>query len=280
MLTRAGKSPLVAANGASIPALGFGTWQLDGDEARDAVLAALEIGYRHIDTAQIYGNEAQVGEGLRRSGVKRDEVFLTTKVWTDRYRDGDLQRSVEDSLRKLGVSHLDLLLLHWPNPAVPLEETLKALNAVRSNGLTLDIGVSNFPVKTLRQAIEFSGAPLVTNQVEYHPFLDQSAVKAELDANAMALTAYSPIAQGKVAENATIRAIAETHDKTPSQVALRWLIQQDGVIAIPRSSKKARIAENFDIFDFALDEVEMSKISALRTKNGRITSPSFAPEWD
>jgi diketogulonate reductase-like aldo/keto reductase len=280
MLTRAGKSPLVAANGASIPALGFGTWQLDGDEARDAVQAALEIGYRHIDTAQIYGNEAEVGEGLRRSGVKRDEVFLTTKVWTDRYGDGDLQRSVEDSLKKLGVSHLDLLLLHWPNPAVPLEETLKALNAVRSNGLTLDLGVSNFPVKTLRQAIEFSGAPLVTNQVEYHPFLDQTAVKAELDANAIALTAYSPIAKGKVAENATIRAIAETHDKTPSQVTLRWLIQQDGVIAIPRSSKKARIAENFDIFDFALDEVEMSKISALRTKNGRITSPSFAPKWD
>ncbi|MFC7053541.1 aldo/keto reductase [Hansschlegelia quercus] len=280
MLTRAGQSPLVAANGASIPALGFGTWQLDGEEARDAVQAALEIGYRHIDTAQIYGNEVEVGEGLRRSGVNRDEVFLTTKVWTDRYRDGDLQRSVEDSLKKLGVSYVDLLLLHWPNPAVALQETLKALNAVRSNGLSRDIGVSNFPVKTLREAIDLSGAPLVTNQVEYHPFLDQSAVKAALDANDMALTAYSPIAKGKVAEDATIKAIAEAHGKTPSQIALRWLIQQDGVIAIPRSSKKARIAENFDIFDFALDEAEMSRVSALRTKDGRITSPSFAPEWD
>lgn len=280
MLTRAGKSPLVAANGASIPALGFGTWQLPGDVARDSVQAALEIGYRHIDTAQIYGNEAEVGAGLARSGVPRDEVFLTTKVWTDRYQDGALQRSVQDSLKKLGTDHLDLLLLHWPNPAVPLEETIKALNAVRDNGLTRDIGVSNFPVKTLRQAIEFSRAPLVTNQVEYHPLLDQSVVKAELDAHDMALTAYSPIAQGKVADEPVIRAIAEAHGKTPSQVALRWLIQQDGVIAIPRSSKKARIAENFDVFDFTLDEAEMARISALRSKAGRITSPSFAPEWD
>lgn len=280
MLTFADKSPVAAAHGASIPALGFGTWQVKGDAARDAVAEALRIGYRHIDTAQIYENETDVGNGLKRSDVRRSDLFLTTKVWTSHYRDGDLQRSAEESLKRLGVDHVDLLLLHWPNPAVPLAETIKALNAVRSAGLARHIGVSNFPVRTLREAIDLSRAPLVTNQVEYHPFLDQSAVNNELRRHDMALTAYSPIAQGKVAHDATIKAIAAAHGKTPAQVALRWLIQQEGVVAIPRSSKAERIAENFDIFDFALDDDEMARISALRSAKGRITSPSFAPEWD
>ncbi|GLK69394.1 aldo/keto reductase [Hansschlegelia plantiphila] len=280
MLTTPGKAPLVAANGASIPALGFGTWQLRGVEARDAVVEAIRVGYRHIDTAQIYENETDVGNGLRLSGIARDEMFLTTKVWTSNYRDGDLQRSVEESLKRLGVVHVDLLLLHWPNPETPLAETMKALNAVRAAGLARDIGVSNFPTRELREAIDLSGAPLVTDQVEYHAFLDQSALKAELDRGGMALTAYSPIARGKAAHDETIRTIAQTYAKSASQVALRWLIQQDGVIAIPRSSKKERIAENFDVFDFTLSDEEMARISALRTREGRLTSPSFAPEWD
>lgn len=280
MLTQTGKAHLVPANGASIPALGFGTWQLRGDVAREMVADALKTGYRHIDTAQIYENETEVGEGLEAGGVTRDDYFLTTKVWTDRFRDGDLQRSVEGSLKKLRVDHLDLLLLHWPNPSVPLAETLKALNAVRAAGLTKHIGVSNFTAALVRDAVALSGAPLVTNQVEFHPFLDQSKLRAELDTQSMALTAYSPIAQGKVDQDATMQAIAKAHGKSPAQVALRWLIQQDGVVAIPRSSKTERVRDNFDVFDFILTEQEMAKISALGAPEGRITSPSWAPDWD
>lgn len=280
MLPQNGATPRVEANGASIPAIGFGTWQLQAAIATSAVLEALKVGYRHIDTAQIYGNEAEVGEGLRRSGVPRDDVFLTTKVWTDSYRDGDLQRSVEESLRKLGVDHVDLLLLHWPNPDVPLAETIKAFASVKAAGLTRHLGVSNFTTALLAEAVDLVGAPLATDQVEYHPFLDQTAVKAALDARGMALTAYSPIAHGRAAKDATICGIAKAHHKTPSQVSLRWLIQQGGVAAIPRSANAARIAENFDVFDFELTDPEMTAISALRSSDGRITSPSWAPAWD
>lgn len=280
MLTRTGKAPIVEANGAAIPAIGFGTWQLRGETATMGVLEALKVGYRHVDTAQIYDNEPEVGEGLRASDVRREDVFLTTKVWTDRYHDGDLQRSVEESLRKLSTPYVDLLLLHWPNPDVPLVETIKALSTVHAAGLARAIGVSNFTSAQVAEAAELAGAPLATNQVEYHPYLDQSAVFAATGPRGMALTAYSPIAQGKVAKDATIGAIAEAHGKTPSQVTLRWLIQQDGVIAIPRSSKPERIAENFDLFDFELTDEEMGRISALRSRDGRITSPSWAPAWD
>lgn len=280
MATKTGKAHLVSANGASIPALGFGTWQLRGDVARAMVAEALKTGYRHIDTAQVYENEVEVGDGLKAGGVPRDDYFLTTKVWTDRFRDGDLQRSVEDSLKKLRVDHLDLLLLHWPNPSVPLAETLKSLNAVRAVGLTKHIGVSNFTAALVREAVELSGAPLVTNQVEFHPMLDQSTLKTELAKQGMALTAYSPIAQGKVNQDATMQAIAKAHGKSEAQVALRWLIQQDGVIAIPRSSKAQRVRDNFDVFDFTLSAEEMASIAALGTREGRITSPSWAPDWD
>ena len=280
MLTKTGKAPLVAANGASIPALGFGTWQLQGDVARQMVAEALKLGYRHVDTAQAYDNEAEVGQGLKAGGVPRDEYFLTTKVWTDRFRGGDLERSAEESLKRLHVDHLDLLLLHWPNPEVPLAETIKALNAVRASGMTKHIGLSNFTIAQVREAVALSDAPLVTNQVEFHPLIDQSKLKAELDAQHMALTAYSPIAQGRVNETPAIKAIAKAHAKSPTQVALRWALQLDGVIAIPRSSKIERVRDNFDVFDFTLSEEEMATISLLGTREGRITSPSWAPAWD
>lgn len=280
MPTRNGKSSFVVANGASIPCIGFGTWQLRGDVARDAVAEAHLAGYRHFDTAQIYENEIEVGEGLKQAGASRSDYFLTTKVWIDKYRAGDLERSAEESAAKLGVDQVDLLLLHWPNPEVPLDETVKALNRARDAGLTKHIGVSNFPTAELVRALDASAAPLVTNQVEYHPFLDQTPVVEALEEAGLALTAYSPIARGRVEGEPVLTAIAEEHGKTASQVALRWLVQQEGVIAIPRSSKPDRIRENFDIFDFELSGEEMTRISSLRTSEGRLTSPSFAPDWD
>lgn len=272
---------VVEANGASIPVLGFGTFRLDEREARRMVDTALGIGYRHIDTAQVYENEAGVGQAIEGSSVSREEVFLTTKVWVDSFDRKSLPNSVDESLGKLRTEYVDLLLLHWPNPEVPLAETLEALNRVREEGKTRHIGVSNFTTRLLAEAVEFSEAPLAANQVEYHPFLDQSRLLAAVRQNGMALTAYSPLARGKVAQDRTLQEIGERHGKTPAQVALRWLIQQEGVNAIPKASSRERAASNFDIFDFELSEEEMETIGGLRSPDGRLTSPAgLAPEWD
>ncbi len=271
----------VEAHGARIPALGFGTWELRDGLAVRLVEAALEIGYRHIDTAQVYENEREVGTAIRTSGIDRAEIFLTTKVWPDRFRQGDLQRSVEESLDRLGLEAVDLLLLHWPNPAVPLAETMDALNDARARGMTRHIGVSNFPSRLMEEAIRLSAAPLVTNQVEYHPFLSQNRVLAACRAAGMALTAYCPLARGRVFGDPVIERIAARHRKSPAQVALRWLVQQEGVVAIPRSSKPEHARANFEIWDFALDEQEMRAISALGSPAGRIVDiAGLAPEWD
>lgn len=266
--------------GARLPALGFGTWQLAGQTARDMVSAALSIGYRAIDTARMYGNEIEVGAGLKQSGVPRDEIFLTDKIWPDDFRDGDLQKAAENALRSLDTDYVDLLLLHWPNPEVPLAETMEALADVARRGLARHVGVSNFPVKMLREAVDACPQPLFANQVEYHPFLDQRPVIEELARQGMALIAYSPIAQGKVVKDDLLRDIAAAHGKTPVQVALRWLIQQ-GCAAIPRSSSPAHAESNFAIFDFTLSDEEMHRISSLRSKRGRLISPAgMAPAWD
>jgi 2,5-diketo-D-gluconate reductase B len=272
---------VVEANGASIPVLGFGTFRLEEREARRMVDTALGIGYRHIDTAQVYENEAGVGQAIEGSSVSREEVFLTTKVWVDSFDRKSLPNSVDESLGKLRTEYVDLLLLHWPNPEVPLAETLEALNRVREEGKTRHIGVSNFTTRLLAEAVELSEAPLAANQVEYHPFLDQSRLLAAVRQNGMALTAYSPLARGKVAQDRTLQEIGERHGKTPAQVALRWLIQQEGVNAIPKASSRERAASNFDIFDFELSEEEMETIGGLRSPDGRLTSPAgLAPEWD
>ena len=261
--------PAVRSGDVLIPALGFGTWQLENGTAVPLVEKALEVGYRHIDTAQIYGNEADVGAAIKASGVKRDDIFLTTKVWIDQFHDGDLQRSAEISLEKLGVDHVDLLLLHWPKPEVPLAETLKALNEVQSRGLTRAIGLSNFPSAQLEEAAKLSEAPSATDQVEYHPYLSLKTLKAKADALGTSITAWSPLAQGKVAQDPVLVDIGQAHGKTPGQVTLRWLIQQ-GVIAIPRTSNPARIAENFDVLDFSLSEDEMARIHGLARPDGRL----------
>lgn len=261
--------PAVRSGDVLIPALGFGTWQLENGTATPLVEKALEVGYRHIDTAQIYGNERDVGAGIKNSGVKRDEIFLTTKVWIDKFADGDLQRSAEESLEKLGVDHVDLLLLHWPKPEVPLAETLGALNEVRSKGWTRAIGLSNFPSAQLEEAVKLSEAPIATDQVEYHPYLSLKTLKAKADALGVSITAWSPLAQGKVAQDPVLIDIGRAHGKTPGQVTLRWIIQQ-GIIAIPRTSNPKRVEENFDILDFELSDTEMTEIHTLARPDGRI----------
>lgn len=271
----------VHANGADIPAIGFGTFQLEPETARARVRDALAAGYRHIDTAQMYNNEEAVGAGIRDSGLARDEIFVTTKVWVDRFRDGDLQRSTEESLQRLGLDSVDLLLLHWPNPDIPLEETIGALNDVRQRGMARHIGVSNFTVALTREAVAASDAPLITNQVEYHPYLSQEPVRQELARQGMALTAYCPLGQGRVLQDPVIARIASDHGKDPGQVILRWHYQQPDVVAIPRSSRAERVRSNLEIFDFELSEAEMSAISGLAREDGRIINPaSLAPAWD
>lgn len=271
----------VKSGNVAMPALGFGTWQLEGDTARRMVETALEVGYRHIDTAQIYKNEREVGAAIQASGVARGDIFLTTKVWVERFKDGDLQASVEESLERLGVDQVDLLLLHWPKPTPALDETIAALNDVQQRGWTKAIGLSNFPSAQFKQAAALSSAPIATNQVEYHPYLTQKTLLETVRAAGASLTAWSPLAQGKIADDPVIGAVAKAHGKTPGQVTLRWLVQQDGVVAIPRTQNPGRAAENFDIFDFALTDDEMSKISALGSPQGRLgdwIDPAF--KWD
>lgn len=270
---------LVEANGASIPAIGLGTWELQGRDCARVVEQALKLGYRHIDTAQIYENERDVGAGLRSSGVRRDDVFVTTKVWTTHFAPLDLERSVKDSLGRLRLASVDLLLLHWPNPQVPLAETLGALARVKQMGLTRHIGVSNFTVALIEEAVSRCTEPLVCDQVEYHPYLDQHKVIGACRKHDMAVVAYSPIAKGKIKNDATLARIGARHRKSAAQVCLRWLIQQN-VVAIPRTSKVERLSENIDVFDFNLDDEEMTEIFALASPQGRLTNFGFAPKWD
>lgn len=271
----------VAANGASIPALGMGTWTLEGEACSSLVAEALSLGYRHIDTAASYRNEEAVGEGLRASGVARDDIFVTTKVWWTDLAAADLRGSAEASLRKLGLDHVDLLLIHWPNPQIALEESIAALNAAKADRLARHIGVSNFPVALLEQAVKLSPAPLVANQVENHPYLDQRKVYAACRAAGMAMVSYCPLYRGGgLFDEPAVQKAAAAHGKTPGQIVLRWHVQQEGVVAIPRTTRKERLAENAAIFDFSLSEAEMTAISGLRGKNARICDYDFSPQWD
>jgi diketogulonate reductase-like aldo/keto reductase len=269
----------VEANGARIPAIGLGTWELRGRSCARLVEQALRLGYRHIDTAQVYENEREVGEGLRASGVRRDELFVTTKIWTTHFAPNDLERSTKESLAKLRLSEVDLLLLHWPNPQVPLAETLGALAHVRQLGISRHIGVSNFTVALIEEAIAVCPEPLACDQVEYHPYLDQTKVRDACARHGMAVVAYSPIAKGRIKNDQTLAQIGLAHGKTAAQVCLRWLVQQN-VSAIPRTSKIERLSENIDIFDFTLSEQEMGQISQMGSAKGRLTDFGFAPKWD
>lgn len=269
----------VSANGAEIPVIGLGTWQLDGATALRCIDAALKAGYRHIDTAAMYGNEPEVGEAIRASGVRRDDIFVTTKVWYDQLAFGALQRAAEDSLRRLKLEAVDLLLIHWPSRTVSVEEQVRGLCDARRRGMARHIGLANFPPHLLDEAIRHADAPLVTDQVEYHPYLDQSGLKAALVRHGMALTSYSPIGKGALLGDPVVREMARAKGKSPAQVILRWHVQQPMTVAIPRSSNPLRIADNIDLFDFSLSGEEMERISGLARPDGRMVDPSFGPDW-
>jgi 2,5-diketo-D-gluconate reductase B len=270
----------VVVKGVSVPALGFGTWALTGGTCRDAVSDALAIGYRHIDTAQMYGNEAEVGAAIRASSVPRDQIFLTTKVAPDRLSTEGVRQSTDESLRKLGLDQVDLLLIHWPSQGVPLAETLGAFAGLREAGKTRFIGVSNFTLALLGETVETIGADILCNQVEYHPFLSQHRLLDYQRPRGIMLTAYSPLGRGLVQNDPTIAGIAHKHGVVPGQVGLRWLVDQDGVSAIPRSSDRAHIEANFRIFDFRLDAEDRAALDALGG-NRRVVNPAgWAPEWD
>jgi 2,5-diketo-D-gluconate reductase B len=272
--------PAVEAAGARIPAIGLGTWQLRGERCSVIVAEALRLGYTHVDTAQGYSNEDAVGEGLAGSGVEREAVFVTTKVRTDRMAEGELQRSVEESLRRLRLDHVDLLLLHWPNPLIPLADSIRALNQVKRHGLAKHIGLSNFTTAALDKAWRLTTEPLAAEQIEYHPYLEQTKMLAALRSREMAIIAYCPIALGKVVGDPVIGAIARAHARSPAQVTLRWIVQQ-GLVAIPRTSKVERLSENLAVFDFALTEAEMAQMSAMTRPGSRLVNePQWVPEWD
>ena len=261
----------------TIPKLGFGTWQITGGDCVVAVRDALELGYDHIDTARAYGNEAQVGQGLHDSGRNRDEVFLTTKLWYTQLSAVGVHDQVEQSLRDLRTEYVDLLLVHWPNRRVPVAETLGAMREARDAGRVRHLGVSNFPSALLREALDH--APLLCDQVEYHPYLGQPHVLELARERDIVVTAFSPLAQGQVLRDPVLREIGEAHGKTPAQVALRWLLDQPNVAAVPKASSREHRVANLDIFDFELTDEERGRIAGLE-RGLRTIDPPWAPDWD
>jgi 2,5-diketo-D-gluconate reductase B len=272
---------VVEAKGARIPLVGLGTWELRGRMCARIVEQALRLGYRHIDTAEMYDNEREVGEALHASGVGRDEVFISTKIWPSHFAPLELERAAKSSLARLRLSEVDLLLLHWPNPQIPLSETLGALCNVKQMGLARHIGVSNFTVPLIEEAERLAVDPLVCNQIEMHPFLDQSKVTAACRARGMAVVAYSPIARGGAKNDAVLARIGAAHRKSAAQVSLRWLVQQ-GIVVIPRTGRIEHLSENCAIFDFALSNAEMAEIHSLAHPHGRLVDFAYSgsPKWD
>jgi 2,5-diketo-D-gluconate reductase B len=260
-----------------IPKLGFGTWRLDGRECEEGVADALAAGYRHVDTAAMYGNEEEVGRGLRASGVERSELWLATKVWPDDLEPERVRASLEGSLRRLGTDYVDLFLIHWPNPRVPLAATLEAMTALREEGRTREIGVSNFNSTQFREAIDL--APVIVNQVEYHPYLGQRALLEVCGEREVELTAYRPLARGDVTEDPVIGEIAAAHGATPAQVAISWLVGQPPVSAVPKASTPERVRENLAALELELTDEERARIDAL-PKDRRYVETEWSPDWD
>jgi diketogulonate reductase-like aldo/keto reductase len=273
-------TPTVSSNGAKIPVIGLGTWDLRGETAARSVEAALRAGYRHIDTAAMYANESEVGAGIRSSGVPRDDIFITTKVWPSEAGDGPFQRSAEASLKRLQIDQVDLLLIHWPSQTVPLKEQVAALCDARRRGLTRHVGISNFPVRYVEAAVASATEPLVTNQFEHHPWLDQSALFKVCARHGISITSYCPLGRARRLGDPVIVEIARSRRKTPAQIVLRWHVQIPMNIAVPRSSKPERIVENIGVFDFELTTEEMQRISGLAGANERMVSPSVALDWE
>ena len=255
-----------------MPAVGFGTSPMTGAMSAETVLAALKAGYRHIDTARKYGTESAVGQAMRASGLPRQHIFLTTKVSHENLRPADFAKSVDESLAALGVDYLDLPLVHWPNPAIALSETMPALADAKRRGLARHIGVANFNIALLDAAVRLCPEPLVALQAEYHPYLDQSKLLAAVRRHKLVFIAYCPLGRGRLFGDPVLAQIAGEHGRTVAQVALRWSLQQN-VAPIPFSSKPQRIAENLMVFDFALSADDIARIAALKRANGRIANP-------
>ena len=266
----------LAVQGVTVPKLGLGTWPITGSDCVVAVRDALELGYDHIDTARAYGNEAQVAQGLHDSGRNRDEIFITTKLWYTDLSAVGVHNQLEQSLRDLRTEYVDLLLIHWPSPDVPLAQTLDAMLEAREAGRVRHLGVANFPSALLREALEL--APLVCDQIEYHPYLGQPQVLALARERDLVVTAYSPLAQGEALHDPVLREIGAAHGKTAAQVVLRWLLDQPNVAAIPKASSHEHRAANLDVFDFELTDEERGRIAGLE-RGRRTTDPSFAPDW-
>jgi diketogulonate reductase-like aldo/keto reductase len=275
--------PGIFANGARIPALGLGTsWLSDVDCVR-AVESALSTGYRHIDTAAMYGNETEVGQAIKTSGLPRDDLFITTKVLPEDIGGGDLQRSANASLTRFALDYVDLLLIHWPNEAIPLSASISALCDAKKKGLTRHIGVANFPAKLLAHAVRFAAGQnekIVANQCEYHPRLNQTKLLEACRANGIAFVSHTPLGQGRLLDDSTIATIARRVGKTPAQILLRWNIQQPGIVAIPKSAQPVRLVENLQVFDFELSDEDMNDLLGMASSDGRMVQPAFAPEWD
>ncbi len=274
--------PCIAANGVNMPALGMGTWQLSPETVESIVPVALDNGYRHIDTAQLYNNEQAVGKALDESGLDRSELFVTTKIWVDHYAAGDLRSSVEASLEKLRSDYVDLLLLHWPAfSGNGMNDALEALMRARGDGMTKHIGISNFNINQTEQAVAFCGEDtLVTNQVEYHAYLSQEKLRRVLARNNLVLTAYMPLAKAHVVNDPVLWDIGSQYGKSAPQVALRWLVEQDRVAAIPATSNPHHAKANIAIFDFSLSASDRARIDAL-ARGQRLCQPEgLAPEWD
>ncbi len=264
-----------------IPAIGLGTFRLKDQQVIDSVTTGLELGYRHIDTAQIYGNEAEVGKAIADSGVARDTLFVTTKIWTENLGRDKLIPSLKESLAKLRMDQVDLTLIHWPAPgdALPVSAYMEALAEAKAQGLTRAIGVSNFTIAHLKQAIDAVGAAeIATQQIEVHPFLQNRKLADFTRGQGIHLTAYMPLAYGKVMDDAVLQRIGQAHGVSPAQVSLAWLLQQ-GFGIIPSSTKRANLQSNLRAADIALSAAEMEAIAAL-DRNERLANPGFAPQWD
>jgi 2,5-diketo-D-gluconate reductase B len=271
---------LITTGGLHMPKLGLGTWKMAGAECVRGVEAALSLGYRHIDTAQMYGNEDAVGEALAATSVAREDIHVTTKVWHENLGPDAMRRAMETSLKLLKTDYVDLYLIHWPSPSMDLPKVMETLVSLKEAGFARQIGVSNFTVALLKRAVEEIGAPIVCNQVEYHVLLGQTELLEYMRPRGIALTAYCPLARGKLGEHPEIGAIAKKHRASPQQVALKWLLDQEGVAAIPKASRAESQTANWAAQKLLLDEADRASIAGL-AKNERIVSPAgFAPAWD
>jgi 2,5-diketo-D-gluconate reductase B len=267
--------PIIETPHLAIPKLGLGTWALRGAECARAVAEAIGLGYRHVDTAEMYGNEDAVGQGLRDAAVPREQLFVTTKVWWENLAAPD--RALEASLKRLGLDYVDLFLIHWPNPAVPLAPTIAMMEVLKERGLCRAIGVANFTPRLLAEAIA-TGAPIAANQVEYHVMLGQDPLLSLCRENGIVLTAYSPLGKGGLVDDPVLARIAARHGVSGAQVALAWLLGQEGVAAIPKSGRAENMRANLAALSLALDAEDRAAIAAL-PKDRRFVNPAFAPDW-